>query len=124
MSKLPNDPLLNISLQQLIQKIKSQTITCEEVTKIYLKRIEPRVKYLDLTINGKPRVMREGESLLVKETDIFKVKKIVTNIDKVEDIKFKIVPKFSEQKRLEQYEIVLKHKDYIFARLPMAVEDK
>ena len=40
MSKLPNDPLLNISLQQLIQKIKSQTISCEEVTKIYLKRIE------------------------------------------------------------------------------------
>jgi len=40
LSKLPNDPLLNISLQQLIQKIKSQTITCEEVTKIYLKRIE------------------------------------------------------------------------------------
>ena len=40
MSKLPNDPLLNISLQQLIQKIKSQAITCEEVTKIYLKRIE------------------------------------------------------------------------------------
>ena len=40
MSILPNDPLLEINIEQLVYKIKSKKITCEEVTSTYLKRIE------------------------------------------------------------------------------------
>ena len=40
MSTLPNDPLLEINIKQLVHRIKSRKTTCEDVTKTYLKRIE------------------------------------------------------------------------------------
>ena len=40
MSNLPNDPLLNISINAFAKKLKSGDITSEQVVKSYLHRIK------------------------------------------------------------------------------------
>ncbi len=93
----------------------------------FLKVIEPQLSYADISINGKKRVMREGETLRVKTTDQFKVEKVVTNIEKNKGIRFQIRPKNVpdgdfKRKLSEELDILFSHKEYIFARIPIVVE--
>ena len=39
-SKLPNDPLTGISIEQLGEQLRNGSITCLELTYIYYKRIK------------------------------------------------------------------------------------
>ncbi|MBI2601556.1 MAG: hypothetical protein HYW48_00725 [Deltaproteobacteria bacterium] len=98
---------------------------------VFLNRVEPRLEYIDVDINGKTRVMREGEKLLVKKSDSFKVERVVTNLRDNETITFAIVPvirgeqeaEVPAEKGAKEYRIVFRHKEYTFAKIPMIVEN-
>lgn len=91
---------------------------------VYLRRIEPVLSYIDVQVNGKNRVMREGEILQVKKSDHFKVVNVVSNIENTKNISFVVVPVIRAKKpdSNENYQIVFRHKDYVFAKIPLNVE--
>ena len=93
---------------------------------VYLRRLDPQVKYVDVRINGAHRVMREGEPLIVGEDDKFKVTKVVTNLDENDDVEVKIVPfpsnPFSHIRSAKYYEVHFVRKKYTFGKMPLLVE--
>lgn len=91
---------------------------------IYFHRIEPTLSYVDILVNGKNRVMREGEKLQVKNSDHFRVTNVVTNIEENKNISFTVVSKSKKNTnpRTKEYEILFRHKAYVFAKIPMTVE--
>lgn len=95
-----------------------------------LKRTEPRLKYVDIRLNDKVRVMREGQVIRMKADDTFKVEKVVTNLKNLDQVRFKLVKvKKINQKKINKllgnadaYELIFAHRSYIFASIPMLVE--
>ncbi len=94
---------------------------------IFLHRLEPALSYIDITVNGKNRVMREGEVLKLKKSDHFKITKMVTNIKDNKEISFAVIPllesKPKEFSDKQNYQIVFKHKSRMFAKIPLTVEN-
>ena len=96
----------------------------------FLKRTEPRLKYVDIRLNDKIRVMREGQVIRMKADDTFKVEKVVTNLKNLDQVRFKLVKvKKPDQKKLKKllgnsdaYELIFQHRSYVFASIPMLVE--
>nr|ADI87837.1 hypothetical protein AKSOIL_0329 [uncultured bacterium Ak20-3] len=92
---------------------------------ILFHRTEPALSYIDVLVNGQNRVMREGETLQVKKSDHFKVTNVVTNIQGNKDVSFAVVPvltKKSQSEAKEKFQILFKHKTYVFAKIPLTVE--
>lgn len=92
---------------------------------IFLRRIEPTLSHIDIQVNGKARVMREGESLQVKKSDRYKVVNVVTNIRDSKEVSFAVVPVIgakSNDNYMQHYQIVFRNKDYVFAKIPLTVE--
>lgn len=94
---------------------------------VFLRRTEPTLGYIDVLINGKTRVMREGEGLHVKKSDHFKIVKFVTNIRENKDITFTVLPILEAKTKthiaLQNYQIVFRRKNRIFAKIPLTVEN-
>jgi hypothetical protein len=93
---------------------------------VFLRRVEPTLSYIDVLVNGKNRVMREGESLQMKKSDHFKVVNVVTNIQGNKNISFAVVPLVTANQKAvdmhQKYQILFRHKDYVFAKIPLTVE--
>jgi hypothetical protein len=92
---------------------------------IYLRRVEPTLSYIDVLVNGKNRVMREGETLEVKKTDHFKVVNVVTNFANAKNVSFTIAPILSQRNgkdKRQNFEIIFRHKEYVFAKIPIEIE--
>ena len=94
---------------------------------IFLKRVVPQLSYIDVLINDKVRVLRDGEKLKVRLKDKFEVKRVVSNLKNSKDISFKIVPvkpgeNLGETPRVKKYRIEVRHRDYIFAQIPLHVD--
>lgn len=91
---------------------------------IFLRRVEPTLSYIDVLINDKIRVMREGESLQVKKSDHFKVVNVVTNIRDKKDVSFAVeILGTKTTGNVQNYQIVFRNKKYVFAKIPLAVEN-
>ena len=94
----------------------------------FLRRLEPALEYVDIKVNDKQRVMREGETLKLGAADLFKVGRVVTNIKNMDHITFQVVElgkdKRASLKSLEYYEIRFKHRSHVFAKIPLHVEMK
>lgn len=92
----------------------------------YLKRMDPILKYVDILVNKKPHVMRVNEPFIVKATDSFKVKEVITNMKNNDDVKFRItIPKknkLPERKNMKQFSIKFSHHKKVFASIPLFVE--
>lgn len=91
---------------------------------VYLKRVEPTLSYIDVSINEKRYVMRENEDLRVKEEDTFQIVNFVTNIHNNEDVSFVVVPVKQNQKNLleRKFNILFQHKSHIFAQVPLTID--
>lgn len=92
---------------------------------VYLRRVEPVLSYIDVLINDKKRVMREGEILEVKKSDHFKIVNVVTNIGDSKNVTFMMVPVYGGKnisRDIENYQIIFRHKDYVFAKIPLKIE--
>lgn len=95
---------------------------------IYLERRDPKLSYVEVKVNNKTHLMRQGQNFVVSGSDKFKVEKVVTNIDDVENIEFSMIelpmnPIIQDQNG-KKYSIVLRYKNNVFARLPMTVRNE
>lgn len=93
---------------------------------IYLRRVDPQIRYVDVLVNDKKRVMREGEPLIVKESDTFHVKNVVTNLQENSEVEVKILPFTSSPikhiRSVKYYEMHFSRKKYTFGKIPLLVE--
>ena len=92
---------------------------------VFLRRVEPVLGYIDVLINGKKSVMREGQEVRVKKKDKFKVVHVVTNLSDSKNITFEVVPYLNHEgsnNNEEKFNIVFQHKNFVFAKIPLLVE--
>lgn len=94
---------------------------------VYLKLMNPVLRYAEVSINGANKVLRDGESLSVKATDLVKVERVVTNLEKNDDVLFQIAPAFSKPSAGKPgvsgaYEILFQRGGTDFARIPLKIE--
>lgn len=95
---------------------------------VFLKIIKPQLKFADVLVNEKVRVMREGEVLVLRATDKIKIQSVVTNMEKNDDVNFEIIKTKNneiEKMHLRQasaYEIRFSRQSQVFAKIPMLVE--
>ncbi len=93
---------------------------------VYLKLMNPVLRYAEVSINGTKKVLRDGESLAVKATDLVKVERVVTNLEKTDDVLFQIAPAFGRRPLAGRpegdYEIRFQRGGTDFARIPLKIE--
>ncbi len=92
---------------------------------VYIRLMNPVLRYAEVSINGTNKVLRDGESLAVKATDLVKVERVVTNLEKTDDVLFQIAPasaKATAGKPEGDYEIRFQRGGTDFARIPLKIE--
>lgn len=96
---------------------------------IYIRTAMPKLQYADIVVNKKLRVMRDDETLILDANDKIKVKKVVTNLESDEDVRFEVVPSDNPalvEKHIrpaKSYELRFNRKGLVFAKIPMLVEN-
>jgi hypothetical protein len=86
---------------------------------VYIRLMNPVLRYAEVSINGNNKVLRDGEAIEVKSTDLVKVERVVTNLDKNDDVLFQIAPVDPANTR---YEIRFQRGGTDFARIPLKIE--
>ena len=95
---------------------------------IFMKIAQPLLKFADVLVNDKVRVMREGEILILAAKDKIQVQKVVTNLEKDNDVDFEIIKtgnnelEKSHLRPATAYEIQFSRQGQIFAKIPMLIE--
>lgn len=94
---------------------------------VYLRVIDPVLRYAEVSINGQKRILRDGEPLKANAKDLVKVEKVDTNLEGVDDVVFQIVPAESTQAPKAKasaalYEIRFLRGGQAFARIPLTLE--
>jgi hypothetical protein len=56
----------------------------------FVKVLPPSLRYAEIEVNGKPAMLRDGEALRLKATDLFKVRRVVTNLPSDDGVSFQI----------------------------------
>ncbi len=88
---------------------------------VFVKILNPTLRYAVININGNDVVMHDGESLDVKKTDLVKVSKVETNVSDHSSINFQI---FEQQaKDGSKFEIRFSRGGYLFARIPLKIKE-
>lgn len=93
---------------------------------VFIELLEPRLIFAEVKINNKERKVKDGEVLVLKKSDLIKVEKVVTNMEKLDDeATFLIVPlEFNrEVDSLKAYELRFYRKRMIFAKIPLFIEN-
>ncbi len=93
---------------------------------VYLRLMNPVLRYAEVSINGQNRVLRDGEALRVKAKDLVKVERVVTNLEKNDDVLFQIAPTSAKalagKAESGEYEILFQRGGTEFARIPLHIE--
>ena len=92
---------------------------------ILLELIEPSLEYCEVLIDGKPKILRENESLTVSASSKFKVNRVVTNVDVPEEVMFDIVPEKAASGNTPNgklYSIEFSRSGRIFGKIPLRIE--
>lgn len=89
---------------------------------VYLRLMNPVLRYAEVSINGANKVLRDGESLAVKASDLVKVERVVTNLEKNDDVLFQIAPVAPTTQAPANYEIRFQRGGTDFARIPLQIE--
>ncbi|TWW12797.1 hypothetical protein E3A20_00320 [Planctomyces bekefii] len=84
---------------------------------VYLRLIDPVLRYVEISINGQKRVLRDGEAFQAKSEDQFKVDQVITNIEGTSDVSVQVAP-LSEQDP-QVFEMRFLRSGQVFARIPM-----
>ncbi len=94
---------------------------------IQIDLIDPELKYLNASINGQTRLIRNGDFLILKGSDQFKVEKVLTNIEndlKEVGVEFaKLQPSHSSASSSQFLEIRLLRESIVFAKIAVRVDD-
>ena len=98
----------------------------------WLRRTDPRLRYVDIRLNGEQKVMREGELIRIKSGDQFKVEKVVTNLKNLEHVRYSLARPEKHHlknrkdlpKNADAFNLVFQHQSYVFASIPMLVENQ
>ena len=83
----------------------------------FLRLVEPAFRYAEVKLNGKTQVLRDGQELIVKASDQFKLSRVVTNLSDDKDVHFHIVP----MSKPGHYEIRIERDKRAFAAIPLKV---
>jgi len=90
----------------------------------FLRVLKPVLKYVEVSVNGEQKLIREGDLLTVKASDNFKVKNVVSNIENDrEAVSFQVIqvnPELDLSGR-KFYELRFSRNKRIFAKIPMQV---
>jgi len=88
---------------------------------VFIKILEPSLKYATVRINDKEKILRDGEVLKIKKSDLFKVTQVETNVQDPKTVSFQIF----EQKTSGQslFEIRFTRESRVFARIPLKIEE-
>jgi hypothetical protein len=84
----------------------------------YLRIQEPTLRYAEVTINNQKRVIRDGEVLKVSPKDLFKLDRIVTNLEGDEGVVFQIADGSHGERAIR----FLRH-GIAFATVPLVIEE-
>ena len=91
---------------------------------VFLRVVEPELRYAEIQVNGRSRVLRDGEPLEVKATDQVKVSKVVTNLQSTDGVLFRIdKPVHPDKDAPAEYEIRFTRAGQPFASIPLKVTD-
>lgn len=96
---------------------------------VFVRLLEPRLLYMNVLINGKEKIMREGEALIVEQSDKFKVSKVVSNVHDKEKVKYSLyeiknsplIDKHSRKSKVYEFRFHIEEKT--FATIPLIVEE-
>jgi hypothetical protein len=112
---------------------------------VFVRLLEPELRYAQLSVNGKPMILRAGEPITVAGPDKVKVERVVTNLQSNAGVYFQIVPAFvepdaaaadlaagaaavaaapAEPKPVQDYEIRFLRGERLFATIPLKVKVK
>ena len=83
----------------------------------FLRLVDPAFRYAEVKVNGKTQVLRDGQELMVKASDQFKLDRVVTNLSDDKDVHFHIVP----MSKSGHYEIRIERNKRAFAVIPLKV---
>jgi hypothetical protein len=83
----------------------------------FLRLVDPAFRYAEVKVNGKTQVLRDGQELIVKASDQFKLTRVVTNLSDDKDVQFHIVP----MSKPGHYEIRIERDKRAFAAIPLKV---
>jgi len=91
---------------------------------VFLRVLKPVLKYVEVSINGVSKLVREGDLLTVKAADKFKVKNVVSNIENDrEAVSFQVIqinPELDLSGR-KFYELRFTRNKKVFAKVSMQV---
>lgn len=87
---------------------------------VYIKLIPPVLRYAEISVNGARRVLRDGEPLKAKASDLVKVESVKTNLESTKDVVFQIVP--LPDLGDGAFEIRFLRAGLVFARVPLTLE--
>lgn len=87
---------------------------------VFLRLIEPTLRYAEISVNGKQLTLRDGEPVTVRGTDKVKVEKVVTNLESHEGVMFQMTEVDPAQ---GAYEIRFLRSGLAFATIPLRVRE-
>ena len=85
---------------------------------VYIHIQEATLRYAEVLINDSRRILRDGETLKLSSKDMFKLNKVVTNLDRDDGVVFQI----AEGSRGERAIRFLRH-GVAFATIPLIIEE-
>ena len=92
---------------------------------VYIRLIEPRLQFAEITINGQPRTMRDGEALTLRRSDQLKIKRVSTNLHDDQGVMFQVVEQVGVRGgsplKPDLYEIRFLRSGRKFASIPLKV---
>lgn len=89
---------------------------------IFLK--EPKLSYAICSINGQEKVLRDGDTLVVKKSDAFKLKEFRSNISELDHkVTYRLLPHPNHGSNYH-YLFEFERSGYVFARIPVMLEEE
>lgn len=95
---------------------------------VTLQPLEPELQYVDVTVNGEPRVVRAGDKLVMKSSDKFKIVAVASSVKDQKSVQFTIMPMsevpddlLSSTQGATYHSIIFSHRDYVFGTIPLVI---
>jgi len=85
---------------------------------VYIHLVEPALRYAEMLVNGRTQMLRDGERLVVSGLDKVKMEKVVTNLDSLGGVFFRMTEVDPQQ---GEYEIRFLRGDQTFATTGPAI---
>lgn len=114
--KDPVNPAAHQKIPSIFSIVLSITLEKKQIGLIPIELIFPQLQYLDIALNKKHRLVRDGESLLVKPSDQFKVHAIATNPSFQKEVFYQVVPE------KDKVFLQLVRKNVLFATVVLDIE--